>query len=102
MSDSSPADLVIVFRALPRRLREARGDLPAEAIGGPLGEIERRVARAAQLVHSPSTDPTLVASAIEAVPADAWGPELDELRTLALEIGTHLRAVAAANPDLAD
>lgn len=102
MSDSSPADLAIVFRALPRRLREARGDVATATIGGPLGEIDRRVARAAQLVHSPSTDPALVASAIEAVPADGWGPELDELRSLALEIGRQLRAVAAANPDLAD
>ena len=33
-------------------------------------------------------------------PADTWGPELDELRTLAFDLARDLRAIAAANPDL--
>lgn len=101
MSDSSPDDLAIVFRSLPRRLREARGDVGAEVVGDHLAAIDRLLARAGELVRS-SADPSLVASAIEAVPADAWGSDLDELRSIALELGKQLRAVAAANPDLAD
>jgi hypothetical protein len=102
MSDSAPADLAIVFRSLPRRLREARGEVPAELIGDHLGSIDRHVARAAQLVRARSTEPDAVAAAIEAVPADGWGDELDELRTIALAIGRELRTVADANPDLDD
>ncbi len=102
MTASSPDDLAISFRSLPRRLREARGEVPSDAVAASLGEIDRRLARAAELVHCRSTDPALIASAIEAVPADAWGAELDELRTLALDLGRHLRAIEAQNPDLQD
>lgn len=102
MSDSSPADLAIVFRSLPRRLKEARGDVGAEIIGEQLGTIEQHVARAARLVRAGSSEPDAIAAAIESVPADEWGDELDELRTIALAIGKQLRAVAAANPDLDD
>jgi hypothetical protein len=99
MSDSSPADLAIAFRSLPRRLREARGEVPDEMIGDHLGRIDQHVARAATLVRAHAADPDAIAAAIEAVPADGWGGELDELRTLALTIGRELRAVADANPD---
>ena len=101
MSDSSPADLAITFRSLTRRLREARGDLGDGAVTTQIAAIDRHLARAAQLMRSTS-DPAAVADAIEAVPADGWGDELTELRTIALELGRELRAVAAANPDLAD
>ncbi len=101
MSDSSPADLAIMFRSLPRRLREARGDLSSAVVGAQLSTIDGHVARAARLVHT-STDPTQIADTIEAIPADSWGDELDELRTIALELGRQIRAVAAANPDFDD
>jgi hypothetical protein len=101
MSASSPADLAITFRSLDRRLRDARGDVSSAVVNEQLSAIERLVARSAQLVRSTS-DPVQVADAIEAVPADGWGDELDELRTIGLELGRQLRAVAAANPELAD
>jgi hypothetical protein len=101
MSDSSPADLAITFRSLTRRLREARGDLGAGVVATQVAAIDRHLARAGHLVRSTS-DPAAIADAIEAVPADGWGDELSELRTIALELGRELRAVAAANPDLAD
>jgi hypothetical protein len=101
MSDSSPTDLATVFRSLPRRLREAQGELTATTIDGEVAAIDREVAKAARLMRS-AADPTSIAEAIEAVPAGAWGTELDELRVIALDIGAHLRAVAAENPDLDD
>ncbi|MFN8024488.1 MAG: hypothetical protein U0Q03_23375 [Acidimicrobiales bacterium] len=102
MSESSPDDLAITFRSLPRRLRDARGEVPSDAVSGTLATIDRHLARAAELVHSPSSDPALVASAIEAVPADSWGAELEELRTIALDLGKQIRAIEAQNPDLQD
>ncbi|MCB1001017.1 MAG: hypothetical protein R2713_14415 [Ilumatobacteraceae bacterium] len=99
MSDSSPADLAITFRSLARRLRESRGDLADASIGQPLATIDRHLARAAALVHSGSADPGLIASAIEAVPANGWGAELDELRSIALDLGRQLRSIEAENPD---
>jgi hypothetical protein len=101
MSDSSPADLAIAFRSLARRLREAQGDLSSTVVGSQLSTIDQHVARAAALVRA-SADPGQIADAIEGIPADSWGDELDELRTIALELGTQIRAVAAANPDLRD
>ncbi len=110
MSDSSPADLAISFRSLPRRLREARGHLAAAEIQDRLDAIDRHLARAASLVRSAGqslevadpVDPVEVADAIENTPADSWGDELDELRGVALALGTLIRAVAAANPDIDD
>ncbi len=99
MSDSSPADLAIMFRSVPRRLREARGELTDELIGPQLDAVQRRLARAGQLVRT-TADPASIADAIGSTPADAWGPELDELRTLAFDLARDLRAIAAANPDL--
>ncbi len=104
MSDSSPADLAISFRSLPRRLREARGHLAAFEIQDRLDDIDRHLARAASLMHTSGhpVDPVEVADAIDATPADSWGDELDELRGIALALGTLIRAVAAANPDIDD
>ena len=73
--------------------------MPAAVVGDEISAIDARLVQAAQLVHS-STDPTSIAEAIDAVPADAWGDELDDLRRIALDLGRYLRAVAAANPDL--
>ncbi len=110
MSDSSPADLAILFRSLPRRLGAARGRLAAEEINEQLVAINRHLARAASLMRISAdrvdpvdpVDPNDVADAIEDTPADSWGDELVELRSIALALGTLIRAVAAANPDVDD
>ena len=48
-------------------------------------------------------DPGAIADAIDAVPADGWDePTLDQLRSMALDVGKALRAIAAANPDSDD
>ncbi|MCX6521881.1 MAG: hypothetical protein NTZ21_14585 [Actinobacteria bacterium] len=101
MSASSPADLALTFRSLTRRLREARGDLGAGIVAPQVAAIDRHLARAAHVMRS-TPDPASIADAIEAMPAAGWDDELAELRTIALELGRELRAVAAANPDLAD
>jgi len=93
MSNSSPSDLAVTFRSIPRRRREAQGDAPPAAVAAQQGELDRRVATAAAMLHAPA-DPVLVADAIEAVPAEGWRDlDLDGLRAAALDIGRLLREI---------
>ena len=103
MSSSSPSDLAITLRSVPRRLREAVGDNPASATAGITTELNEQIGIAARLMHSAS-DPSAIADAIDAVPADEWDDAtLNSLRTTALDIGRLLRAIAAvAEGDGAD
>jgi hypothetical protein len=100
MSSSSPSDLTVTLRSVPRRLREAIGDTPASATAGIVSELNEQIAIAAKIMHS-AADPGAIADAIEAVPADAWDEAtLNSLRTTALDIGRLLRAIAAAAEDV--
>lgn len=95
MSSSSPSDLAVTFRSIPRRLREARGDAPQHVTASITAELDEQIAIAARLVRS-DTDAAAIADAIEAVPADAWNEStLASLRSAALDIGRLLRAIAA-------
>lgn len=95
MSKSTPDDLVVTFRSLARRQREAIGDADPSAVGGAIGELQRHVAAAAATIGV-SPDATVVANAIDSRPADAWDTAtLDALRTEALSIGAILRRIAA-------
>ncbi|MEP7046459.1 MAG: hypothetical protein ABI949_07270 [Ilumatobacteraceae bacterium] len=99
MSNSSPSDLAVTLRSVPRRLREAVGDSPSAATSQIAAELHQQLAAAAGLMHS-SPEPIAIANAIESVPADAWDDEtLNSLRTTALDIGRLLRAVAASAED---
>ena len=95
MSSSSPGDLAVTFRSIPRRLREALGDTPPDSTAGITAELNEQVGIAAGLLHT-SAQPDAIASAIEAVPSDEWDDAtLASLRTSALDIGRLLRAIAA-------
>ena len=60
------------------------------------------MATAGRLLHT-SADPGAIASAIDDVPADAWDEAtLDQLRSIALEMGREIRGIAAANPNADD
>jgi hypothetical protein len=97
MSSSSPSDLAVTLRSVPRRLREAVGDAPAEAAKGIVGELNEQIAIAAKLMHT-APDPAAIADAIEAVPPDEWDENaLSSLRSTALDIGRLLRAIAAVS-----
>jgi hypothetical protein len=99
MSSASPSDLAVTFRSVPRRLREAQGDVPADLVAPHTRSIQGHLSEAGRLLHTGS-DPVQIAEAIAGVPADSWDETvLDRLRTIALELGTDLRAIAAANPD---
>lgn len=95
MSSSSPSDLAVTLRSVPRRLREAVGDTPPDATAGITAELNEQIGIAARLMHSAS-EPAAIADAIDAVPADSWDEgTLNSLRTTALDIGRLLRAIAA-------
>ncbi len=95
VSGSSPRDLAVTFRSVPRRVREGRDDLP-DAVAAPfLARVDAIVADAAQLVGAPN-HPTLLADAIDDIPADAWDERLDTLRQLALDLGHVLRELGDA------
>ncbi|HEY7626532.1 MAG TPA: hypothetical protein VH761_05670 [Ilumatobacteraceae bacterium] len=95
MPSSSPSDLAVAFRSIPRRLREARGDAPDDVTAGIIAEVDEQIAIAAGLMHC-RPDAEAIAQAIELVPADAWDADtLNGLRTGALDLGRLLRALAA-------
>ncbi|HZX56700.1 MAG TPA: hypothetical protein VFE86_18585 [Ilumatobacteraceae bacterium] len=96
MSSSSPRDLAVTLRSVPRRLNEAVGDVSNGATTSVTKELNSQIAIAAKLMHS-APNPAAIADAIEAVPADAWDEAtLSQLRSTALDIGRLLRAAAAA------
>ena len=96
MSASSPSDLAVAFRSVPRRLAEATSSVSA-AITNPYElELRRELARSAELLRT-SPDASSIADAIDAIPADEWDESLlDELRGLAVDIGRTLRTLTAA------
>ncbi len=101
MSDSSPADLAVAFRSMPRRLREALE--PLEGNTGPvrelLGQFMSLIDDTARLLDCPASM-TEIADHIESVPADEWtGNDLDDLRASALDAGRLLRSIATTAED---
>ncbi|MEA3183931.1 MAG: hypothetical protein QOJ74_408 [Ilumatobacteraceae bacterium] len=95
MSSSSPRDLAVTFRSIPRRQHEARDGAPTEVTAAIAAELDEQIAIAARLMHT-QPDPTAIADAIDAVPADAWvDTTLASLRGTALDIGRLLRAMSA-------
>jgi hypothetical protein len=93
---AAPSDLAVTFRSIPRRVREAQGDTPAEVVGSQLRRIDELVADSARALHCPA-DPAAIADVIEDRPADEWENELlDQLTASTLEIGAVLRMIATA------
>jgi hypothetical protein len=102
MSSTSPSDLAITFRSIPRRLREAQGDTAAAATQSHNAVISGHLASAGRLMHT-TADPAQIADAIDALPADEWDEDtLDQLRSMALELGGELRKIAALRRDRDD
>ncbi len=97
MSSAAPTDLVIAFRSIQRRLREAQGDTPHELTAGAHGEIATLLGEAGGLMHS-APEPSAIADAIERLPADQWEPAvLARLGAIALDLGRQLRQIASFN-----
>lgn len=99
MSESSPSDLAVSFRSIPRRLREACADTPVEVIAEQQRAIRNALATAAQATGA-AVDADAIAEALQSRPADSWSPaELGAVRDAAFEIAAQLRTIAAAAPN---
>lgn len=99
MTGASPGDLAVVFRSLPRRRREALGDTPAEEAAPLLARLDALVASVAEVLDV-AADPTAIADAIDARPADSWtDDDLDALRSEALHLGRVLRELEELTAD---
>jgi hypothetical protein len=98
MPGSSPADLVVTFRSIPRRLREAQADAPASVTAAPTRELNTKLELAARQLGCQAT-PEAIAGAIEKVPhARDWDDDkLEALREAALDIGRTLRSIESAS-----
>jgi hypothetical protein len=79
-------------------MREAQADTPTEVTQPHTSTISSHLAAAGHLMRT-TADPAAIADAIDAVAADDWSDDtLNSLRSIALDLGSALRAVAAANP----
>ncbi len=95
MSPSSPADLAVTFRSIPRRLREAYGD-DQPAAGS---DLATQLAAAGRLLGT-AADPGADRHGDRAAPAGRMGRRRRStgLRRSALEVGAELRRIAADHP----
>lgn len=93
MTASTPEDLAIAFRSLPRRRTEALEDADGASTADIEQELDRHIAAAAALVRSPA-DAGAVGDAIHHRPSDEWdAATLQSLRQLALDAGAALRRI---------
>lgn len=93
---STPADLAIAFRSLPRRRTEALEEADGASTAAIEQELDRQIAAAAALMHAPA-DAAAVGDAIHNRPSDEWDAvTLRSLRQLALDAGAALRRIADA------
>ena len=98
MSKSTPDDLVVAFRSLERRRREALDAVEGAPVTSQLADLDRHIAAAATLLGT-TDSPSAVADAIAVWPGDEWEESLlDELRGHATGAGTALRRVVDATP----
>lgn len=96
MTSASPDDLVVTFRSVPRRLREAQGDSPSDEFARLSSGLNQLLSEAGRLLDA-TPEPTAIADSIAATRPDAWdNTALTRLRELALGIGQQLRQIAAA------
>lgn len=94
MSSSSPADLAVAFRSLPRRLEQApNDDTPPAAVDDASSAVQRAVSAAATILGAAATVEG-VAAAIERRVAADW----DDADLRALQ--AHATAAAKAIRDL--
>lgn len=102
MSASSPSDLAVAFRSLPRRLTEAKAAAPSAVTGQFERDLQHSLVRGGELMHTPA-GPLLIAEAIDRRRPEEWSDtDLETLRDLAVDIGRTLRALTDAVEALDD
>ena len=95
MSKSTPSDLAVAFRSLPRRLSQARNDdTPAAAVAAATSAVEGALAEAAGVVGS-AAEAAAIAAAIDARDIRDWtDSDLGALQAAADRGATAVRTLA--------
>ena len=95
MSSASPDDLVVTFRSIPRRLREAHADTPPEQTAAATAELNGLLHEAGRMMMT-TDEAAAIADAIAAMDPHDWDDEtLARLRQIALDLGQLLRHIAS-------
>ena len=95
MSKSTPSDLAVAFRSLPRRLSQApNDDTPAAAIAAAASAVDSALVEAAAVVGS-TADAAAIAAAIDARDLRDWtDSDLTALQTAADRGAAAVRTLA--------
>jgi len=96
MSASTPSDLVVTFRSLARRQREATGDVDPSVVRDLVTELDAHVSRAAAALGTAGGADAVAAAIERRAPEDWDDATLTTLRDEALAVGAVLRRLAAA------
>ena len=99
MSSSSPSDLAVTFRSIPRRLREAQGDSPPDSTAPIAGELNEQIGIAAGLMHAALRTRRDRGRHRGGTGRRVGRNGLDSLRSTALEIGRAARDRRGAEGD---
>lgn len=96
MSNSSPADLAVAFRSLPRRLDSAAADAPAPAITAARAGVDDAISQVARLLGAP-VSAAAVADAIDQRRLEDWADsDLQQIQTHADAAGRAIRVLSDA------
>lgn len=97
MKTSSPADLAVAFRSLPRRLETSGEDAPATARSAAMSAVEAAISAAAGLVGSSASADAVAAAIIERRPEDWSDSDLTLLQSNADSAARAIRTLADAD-----
>ena len=96
MSTSSPADLAVAFRSLPRRLKEAAADdAPPQAVSVATSAVSAALGRAADVLGSAGTADAVAAALTSRKPDDWTDSDLVAIQHAADEAARAIRELAA-------
>ena len=95
MTGSTPSDLAVTFRSVPRRVREALGDRADAHAWTGHGLVAEVIAESARVLGT-GADPAVIADALESRHVSDWtDSDLDAMRALALRLGALVREAEA-------
>ncbi len=95
MTTSSPADLAVAFRSLPRRLKEAAADdAPPEAVSVAASAVSSAVGRAAGVLGTADTADAVATELGNRKPEDWTDGDLEAVQRAADEAARAIRELA--------
>jgi hypothetical protein len=93
MSTSSPTDLAVAFRSMPRRLRQASNDAAPSAISAAATSVSSIIAQAARLMSCEASSDAVAAAIGDRDLEDWTDQDLISLQALAQTAGRAIRVL---------